>query len=127
MRFAMTGPDLKIIGLSMWVHGRELESSDDYWDGNWLRVTVRCQAHGATIEVSGSIVHLTELKAWLHQARELHSSLTGTARLDCIEPNLRVCVTLTHGKGELLVEITPDNMSQEHRLRFEIDHVGFLG
>lgn len=40
-------PDLTISGLKVWVHGREYENSDDYWDGNWLRVTANCAEKGA--------------------------------------------------------------------------------
>jgi hypothetical protein len=118
----MSEPDLKIVGLSIWVHGRQFESSDEYWDANWLRVTVHCGAHGATVEVTGSILHRMELQEWLDQARELHSALSGAARLECIEPELKACMTLTDGKGELVIDITPDPVLQKHQFRFEIDH-----
>jgi hypothetical protein len=53
-----TEPDVKIVGLRTWVHCREFESSDDYWDGNWLRVTARCEADGAVVEESEPPLHL---------------------------------------------------------------------
>jgi hypothetical protein len=34
-------PDIKIHGLQTWIHGRQFPNEDDYWDGNWLRVTTK--------------------------------------------------------------------------------------
>lgn len=29
-------PDLKLLGLSIWVDGRQFPGNSDYYDGNWL-------------------------------------------------------------------------------------------
>jgi len=29
-------PDLKISGLQIWIHDRDIPDAEDYWDGNWL-------------------------------------------------------------------------------------------
>jgi hypothetical protein len=42
-------PDLQIAGLRLWVHDRQFPMADDYWDGNWLQVTVHCGAPGASV------------------------------------------------------------------------------
>lgn len=62
-------PDIKIAGLSIWVHGREREGDLDYWNGNWVRVTVQCKAQGAEVITSGSIIHLPEIAALLKGAK----------------------------------------------------------
>ena len=117
----MSAPDFKIIGLSVWVLSRGFDSSDDYWDGNWLLVRALCEAHGAVVETTGPILHLGELEQWLHELRAAHSSLNGIATLECTEPNLSVSLSLTQGNGELVVDLTPNHMMQKHRFRFEID------
>jgi hypothetical protein len=43
-------PDLKIFGLCVWIHGRQFESSVDFWDGNWLRATAICSSEGVTVK-----------------------------------------------------------------------------
>ena len=42
-------PDLKLAGFQLWVHGRRFPESGGYYDGNWLRVTARCGASGASV------------------------------------------------------------------------------
>jgi hypothetical protein len=34
-------PSLKIDGFALWVHGRQLPESQDFYDGNWLNVTAQ--------------------------------------------------------------------------------------
>jgi hypothetical protein len=47
--FAKLGaPNLELEGLQIWVHGRQFPDSNDYWDGNWLRVTAHCGRNSAT-------------------------------------------------------------------------------
>ena len=53
-------PDIKIAALKIWVHGRQFEDAQDYWDGNWLRVTAHCGADGGSALAHGSILHLGE-------------------------------------------------------------------
>ena len=57
--------DIKLAGLSLWVHWRQFEAARDYWDGNWLRVTAHLRAPGARVWTTGSIIHLAELERWL--------------------------------------------------------------
>lgn len=47
--------DMKIAGLAIWIHGRQFPDSKDYWDVNWLNVTVRCGAQGASVKVCGLV------------------------------------------------------------------------
>ncbi len=40
--------DIKLDGLQIWIHSREFPTSEDYWDSNWLNITVKCQVKGRT-------------------------------------------------------------------------------
>jgi hypothetical protein len=86
-----------------------------------VRVLVVCGAKGAHVRASGSILHLSELQRWLEEAKALHRSLNGVAELECLEPNLNANISLKDGRGDLVVEITPDHLTQRHRFTFEVD------
>jgi hypothetical protein len=115
-------PDVKLAGLQIWIHGREFPKSRDYWDGNWLRVTAHCGADGASVVTSGSIIHLDELQRWLTESEKMHRTLRGEASLECIEPELNVRLrAMSLGRIAMEVEITPNNITQQHSFEFEID------
>ena len=93
-------PDLHITGLRLWVHGRQFPMADDYWDGNWLQVTVHCAAPGARVWVTGPILHVPEIAHFLRGIEVLHASLQGEATLPCMEPELAVTLT-AEGLGHI--------------------------
>jgi len=115
-------PDIAISGLQIWVHGRQFPDLNDYWDGNWLRITAHCGAEGADVWINGPIIHLPEVYSLLGQTEKMNKTLSGSAKLNCIEPELLVSLTadkLGHIKME--VNITPNNLTQEHKFYFELD------
>ena len=115
-------PDLQIAGLRLWVHGRQFPMADDYWDGNWLQVTVHCAAPGAHVWVTGPILHVPEIAQFLRGVEAIHASLQGEAILPCMEPELAVTLTAERlGHITLVVAITPDHLAQTHRFTFIID------
>jgi len=115
-------PDLKLARLSIWVHGRQFEETQDYWDGNWLRATVHCGSQASDAWAQGAILHLGELTAWLGQLIRLNEKASGEAELSCVEPNLWVKVSLGQlGKGLLEVRIAQDHLTEDHRFTCEID------
>jgi hypothetical protein len=115
-------PSIRLDGLRIWVHGRQFPDSDDYWDGNWLKVTANCGGNGATVSVTGPIIHLSELDRWLVQTEGLYRSLAGKANLDCMEPLLSVSLKAKSlGHIKLEVSITPNHLTQKHWFQFEID------
>ncbi len=115
-------PSIQIKGLKIWVHGRQFPKEMDYWDGNWLLVTVECSSHDAEVTVGGPIIHLSELKAWADAANKMQNTLSGEANLECMEPNLAVKLAIDKsGHIMMTVDISPDHLLQEHRFRFEID------
>jgi hypothetical protein len=115
-------PDLQIAGLRVWVHGREFPNAMDYWDGNFLRVTVYCTYPESMVRVHGSLIHLREIVALLRSCEKLYQTLEGRAALECIEPNLGVeLLARTGGHIHVTISITPDHMSQEHRFDDSFD------
>jgi hypothetical protein len=115
-------PDLQIAGLRIWVHGRESPDAADYWDGNWLRATAYCIYPESTVRVHGSFVRNSEIAGLLRGAEHLYESLSGSAGLECLEPNLHVQLNAkTGGHLEVEISITPDQLNETHRFKDEID------
>jgi hypothetical protein len=108
--------------LSIWVLGREFPDKEDYWDGNWLRAVARAEAPGAQVTVEGPWLRNTEVAKLLERLVALHSTLTGSAELGRLEPQLHVTVECNKlGHVTIAVEITPDHLSQAHRFQFSTD------
>lgn len=115
-------PHVELAGLKLWVHSYQYRNTDDYDDANWLNATAICSEKGATVLVEGAFVRTTEIFAWQRAVEELAVNLVGEARLECLEPE--VAVTLKGeplGSVEMQVQITPDQLTQEHRFTFAID------
>jgi hypothetical protein len=65
---------------------------------------------------------LSELADWVVAAEKLQEKLDGEANLICMEPELSVKLIVDKlGHMLLTVDITPDNHSEEHCFRFELD------
>ena len=116
-------PDLKVAGLQLWVHGRQFPESEDYYDGNWLRVTAHCGASGASVWAEGAIVMITDIYGFGAECTAMLCGKTKSAALAPCEPDLKVSLEATDSLGHIraLVEITPDHLSQSHRFEFEVD------
>jgi predicted oxidoreductase len=115
-------PHLTVGGLELWVHGRRFPEAHDYWDGNWLDVTVHCTAPGASIWSAGALLRVPDVVRWAEELGQLHAGIDGVATLRSDEPNLTAVVRSSDGAGDLqlVVDITPDHLTQEHRLRFAV-------
>lgn len=117
---------LKIAGLEIWIQGREFPDATDYWDGNWLRILARYKVDRSQIEVWGPIIRLDELTGFKKGLEACHSTLTGTAKLACIEPNLAIeCVSRGNGHFEFITRITPDHLTEEHIFKASLDQSYF--
>jgi hypothetical protein len=115
-------PDVKVAGLCIWIHGRQFQEAQDYWDGNWLNMTAHCAARGADVGCGGSTIHLSEISSFLSELEKLYQTLEGKAQLPCLEPELSVELTAESLGGiEMVVHITPDHLSQQHTFTFPID------
>jgi hypothetical protein len=108
--------------LAIWVHGRQFPDSYDFWDGNWLRGTVHCGGGGSSVDVSGSILHLTELDQWCVSTKALYDTSGGEAKLECMEPALSIdLMPDSLGHIRMNVSITPNHVLQRHEFAFTID------
>jgi hypothetical protein len=116
-------PDLKVAAFQLWVHGRQFPEADDYYDGNWLRVTAHCGASGASIWVQGAILMVTDVAGFGDQCGAMIRGDSDSATLDPLEPELKVSLRVADRLGHLRghVEITPDHLAQAHRLQFDLD------
>src|SRR5688572_10277914 len=108
-------PDLSLGRLEIWIHGRQFPQSADYWDGNWLEVTVRCQTERAMVWTAGPIIHLSELTHWIKSTEQMHNTLTGEANLACMEPELDVAMKIDKlGHVQVQVQITSNSPHENH-------------
>lgn len=115
-------PDLVVSGLSVWIHGREFPDAIDYWDGNWLRVTAYCASSHSMVRTHGPIIHLGEVLGLHTECEALYRTLSGSAALRCIEPNLTFeLIGGTRGSVKLSVSIAPDHLNESHKFEEEID------
>jgi hypothetical protein len=116
-------PALTIAGLRLWVYGRQFPDSQDYYDGNWLNVTAVCAGDGANVQTGGNLILAQDIEGFCAGCESLLRLGKGEASLSPCEPELAVKIASTDNLGHLraVVEITPNNMTQEHRFIFEAD------
>lgn len=119
-------PDLKVGGLTIWVHGRQFPAAQDYWDGNWLQLTARYGSARSIVWTTGPIARLDELLGFADGCESLYDTLSGIAKLDCMEPNLGVTSTSTGNEHiDTQVYITPDHIPEKHEFNELIDRTLF--
>lgn len=79
---ALGKPEVKIEGFRLWVHSREHQTHPQAWSAsNWLDVTACCEAEGALVHVSGSILVLADLLRWRKDCEGLQQGKLGEAVL----------------------------------------------
>jgi len=111
--------DIRLQGLEMTIQGRQFPDANDFWDGNSLIASAKCEDQGASVSITGSFVRLTELAQWLTAVETMQKTLKGSADLKTIEPLLRVQMQIDKlGHIKLSVNITPDHLGQAHRFDF---------
>ena len=120
-------PDVTIAGLSIWALSWQFPESGDYWDGNWINILALAEAPGAHVSVQGPWLRNDEVVRLRDQLLTVNRDLKGEAELACMEPALSAKLTCKSlGRVEVVVEITPDHLSQAHRFVFELDQT-YLG
>jgi hypothetical protein len=75
--------------LSMHVTRREFPEASDYWDGNWVYVTIQIRA-GAFHGEYEALLRTNELASFRDQLGALHATLNGSATFETMEHWLRV-------------------------------------
>jgi hypothetical protein len=107
--------DIVLGPLAIKIHERSNADADDYWDGNWLVVTASVDFGNSHVSVSGPIIHLPELRRWSQEVGRLYRTLSGEAELKCMEPNLKVTMSMAKtGALSCKIEITPDPNVEQH-------------
>lgn len=115
-------PHIELAGLKLWVHSYQYPDANDYDDANWLNATAICSNRGAAVRVEGAFIRTTEIFAWQHAVETLAANSVGEARLDCVEPELAITLKgLPLGPVQVHIQITPDQLNQEHSFTFSID------
>jgi len=115
-------PDIQVSMLRFWIHGREFPDSIDFWDGNWVNITVHCSTQGAEVWGNGPILHLSELQKWMEDCERIQTTLSGSAELKCMEPHLHIQMKINKtGHIDTIVSLTPDHLHQTHKFEFLID------
>ena len=118
----MGAPDLKLAGLHLWIQGRQFPSMQDYWDSNWLNTHALVEAPGAMVEANGPFLRTDELASFAQELDVVYRNMSGEAHLKCIEPILEVKATSGRlGHIEVVIDLTPDHMTQSHHFIFDID------
>ena len=97
----LTAVGLKLV---LRVDGYELPQIDTGWDANWLvcRIQLDLAHHYGTIHAEHRLSILTvDLADFTRQLHALNRELTGRATLKPIEEQIRLTITLDHGKGTI--------------------------
>ncbi len=116
-------PALKVAGFQLWVHGREWPESEEYYDGNWLRVTAHCGASGASVWTQGAVLMVSDIAGFGDECAAMLAGDSKSAALEPLEPELKVSLEAADRLGHIRaqVEITPNHLAQAHRFEFEVD------
>ncbi len=116
-------PDLKIAGFQLWVNGRQCPDSEDYYDGNWLRVMAHCGGLGASVWAQGAILMVTDIAGFGDQCAAILEGKSKSAILEPFEPELKISFETTDRLGHIRAKIwiTPNNLTQSHWFEFEVD------
>lgn len=109
-------PDLEWGGLALWVH---------HLDTSWWSVRAHCGARGASVDVTGEVLHAPSVVAWLPQAEAVLSGDRLKAALTNPEPELHWRLERPRGSSPpafvLTVELSPDPGRQSHLFRFALE------
>lgn len=72
--------------------------------------------------VRGAFIRTNEIYDWQLAVDKLLADMEGEAKLVCMEPEIGVTLKARFlGAVEMEVQITPDQLTQEHRFTFAID------
>ncbi|MCP4007842.1 MAG: hypothetical protein GY725_26970 [bacterium] len=116
-------PDFMVALLKVWVCGRQFADSQDYLDGNRLRVSAECGDSGTIVKTEGPFLHLGDVAKFLGECEVLHQESRGVARLRTTGPNLAASLEASDSIGgiEASIQITSEHPVKEHSFTFAID------
>lgn len=116
-------PDLSIKDLHLWIQGRQFPESNEYYDGNWLNVTVHCNLYSASIWLDGPILLVMDIEGFGKQCEAMSRGEVTSVRLYPLEPELGLLLEPADRLGHIRVEVTMhlEQFTQSHNVHFEID------
>ncbi len=126
---SLDGLTFQVGALKVSVCQSPLNDGEDLWDANWLDVTAEIDLPGqAWVRATGPFLMTSDLAEFLTELRRMNETLSGTAELQPLEPNLRVQLAFC-STGQLLTEIalTPDHPTQTHTFELELDQTYLPG
>ncbi|GGK90909.1 WapI family immunity protein [Deinococcus radiotolerans] len=126
---SLEGLTFQVGALKVTVHQGPLIEGEDFWDANWLDVAAEVDLPGqAWVHVTGPFLMTSELGGFLTELRRMNETLTGTADLHPLEPNLGMHLECG-STGEILtrIELTPDPLTQTHTFELQLDQTYLPG
>ena len=114
-------PSFVLGGLNIWVLARAFPDSPEWWDRDVLQVRAECRAPGSTVTATGAILRSDEIADLLAGMEAMHKWESKIFDWNPREPNLAIKLESPHGGLTVDLAITPDQMMQQHRLRFNLD------
>ncbi len=107
--------------LSITVRGRAYRQSQDYWDGNWLLVTVVIRAGKFSGEIAG-MLRAEELQKLRDDLREFQRTLSGSVSYETAEEWLSLQIEAdTLGSIALSGTISDDVSDSYNTLEFTLE------
>jgi hypothetical protein len=105
--------------LAIVVHGRAHPGATDYWDGNWVRSTLRVRAGGFTAHVTADL-RTDEIHRFGEELKFIDDNLSGGAVLQSMEDWIALSITCTpNGSLDVSGEVM-DQPGLGNRLAFEL-------
>jgi hypothetical protein len=115
MKFSIGGSEFE--RLEVIVHGFEGPETGEYYDDNWISVTVKIATGGFRGECSAFFLTM-ELADFSHQLQNLYDTLHGKACFETMEGQLTLTLS-GDGKGRILVEgDAADSTDRGNHLKF---------
>jgi hypothetical protein len=116
-------PDFRLSNLMIWVHNREFPDNKDYWDGNWLNVTIVCGNANSETNIYGPYMRSDEFLELKNTLITLDNS-TGVSSLEfgTMEPYLFITFKNSLTNKEMEINIKDDTTGKPQRFLFKLSH-----
>jgi hypothetical protein len=114
-------PEIDFRGLQIWIHGRQFpEFTGEYWDDNWLRVTVHFSSDNSRFLLYNEpVIHLEDLYGLQLKLVALKKCGDHTADVEFIEPYLHFKFDLK-SKGEELRLLFEIPVAEKHEYIIDV-------
>jgi hypothetical protein len=112
--------EIQIGPLRLAVLGWAYPGAQTDWDADRLIVEAVCIGAGSRVEAGGDIMPALSFRRFSAALKQIASTLTGDARLETHNPDLKVAVRMSDGLGHLDgdVEISSDYDRERHTFKF---------